>query len=347
MSDEMNHDDLDRLLHGVDPLAPDASPNEQESRSALNELRATRLSDATAGGRPRFARPRVLAGGTLALGASATVATLALGAFSSSPAFAVTSNDNGTVTVKVFRAGEVAAVNARLQALGVRAKFIQVNAVASGCPAPGAVPTQVPLPHAVVIKPGEIPANKTIVLGADGSGHVGYLPKAVLRRITANAPAGVPPHIVLPPLHVVHGHLVGPNGKVQLSAAGSAVQRVVGPNGVIVVKPAPANTSTTGTTTSTTNTSTTDTTTTNWSTTTTGTSTTGGVGSEQRPAPGSVPPPLLRAIAAVRCAAHVGGGGTSTTSTSTNTSTTNTSTTNTSTNASTTGADTSTAGAAY
>lgn len=307
MSDEMNHDDLDKLLRGVDPLAPDAKPGEHESRAALNELRATRLSDVNAGARSRFPRPRVLAGGTLALGASATVATLALGAFSSSPAFAVTSNDNGTVTVKMFRPGDVTALNARLHALGVRAKFIQVNAIATGCPTPGAVPTRVTLPHAVVITPGKIPSNKTLMLGADGAGHVGYLPKAVLQRITA---AG--------PVNMVKGHLVGPGGKIHVAPGDPVIPQAVGPNGAIVVRPAPANTSTTGA---------------NTGTATTQTATTTGGGFSTQPSTATAAPPaLLRAVAAVHCVTQ-GAAGTSTTGTTTNTSTTDMSTTNPSTGA--------------
>jgi hypothetical protein len=330
MTDEMNNDDLDRLLRGADPLAQQPPTEERESLGALHEFRAQRIAESPVASRSRWVRPRLVAGGTVAIGAGATAATLILGAFSSSPAFAVTPNDNGTVTVKVFRAGHVVgAINERLKAMGVNAKFVQVNAVAANC-TPGEV-----MPRAVVIRPGKIPANGTIVLGADGSGHVGYVPKALAKRladrsvsrpIAAQVPAAV----------------------MQLHKGGLHV--------AVRAFPVPTSTSATDTTTTAmTGTTTTGTTTTGTTTTATTTTATTGTSTGPQvqaagswvPAAGTISPAQLHAAAAVRCLAGNGHPvkvtfkappfgvvvGTATTGTSTSTSTTGTSTDGTSTTA--------------
>jgi hypothetical protein len=70
-------------------------------------------------------RARMLAGGSiLGLAGAGTAAALVLGAASASPAFAVTRNHDGTVTVWVKRSSGIAGANAKLHQLGVRAMVL-------------------------------------------------------------------------------------------------------------------------------------------------------------------------------------------------------------------------------
>jgi hypothetical protein len=74
------------------------------------------------------ARPRLLAGTTAGLAAAGASTALLLGATASSPAFAVTRNANGTVTVKLIRLSGISGANRALAAMGVRAKIATVDA---------------------------------------------------------------------------------------------------------------------------------------------------------------------------------------------------------------------------
>jgi hypothetical protein len=83
----------------------------------------------------RRQRPKLLAGTTVGLAGVGTAVALVVSAAGSSPAFAVTRNNDGTVTVWIKRIDGIAGANARLEALGVRARAV---AVAAGCkPPPG------------------------------------------------------------------------------------------------------------------------------------------------------------------------------------------------------------------
>jgi hypothetical protein len=125
-------------------------------------------------GRP--ARRRLLAGTSLGLAGAATAAALALTAGTAPPAFAVTSNANGTVTVTINQIAGIAGVNSELAALGVSARAVPI---VEGCTAtvqplpkgtaPGAV---LPAPNmqSFTITPSAIPAGDTVVLAARQSG---------------------------------------------------------------------------------------------------------------------------------------------------------------------------------
>ena len=69
----------------------------------------------------RAIRPQLLAGTTVGLAAVATGAALLFGASTSPPAFAVTRNPDGTVTVNLTRPSGIAGANEKLAAMGVRA----------------------------------------------------------------------------------------------------------------------------------------------------------------------------------------------------------------------------------
>ena len=69
--------------------------------------------------------PRLVAGTSLGLAGVGAAVALVLGATTTSPAFAVTRNHDGTVTISIQRASGIAGANARLHQLGIRAKVMQ------------------------------------------------------------------------------------------------------------------------------------------------------------------------------------------------------------------------------
>ncbi len=78
----------------------------------------------------RRARPRVLAGTSVALAGIGAAAVLLLSAAGGSPAYAVTRNHDGTVSVALRQLSAIPQLNAKLAALDVRA---QVVPILSGC----------------------------------------------------------------------------------------------------------------------------------------------------------------------------------------------------------------------
>lgn len=108
-----------------------------------------------------------LAGGVMAL-------ALVLSA-SSAPAFAVTSNPSGTVTVTINQIAGVSGANTELAALGVSARAVPIvqgctaslqrlpKAATGGIIVPAA---NSGLPQSITIEPSAIPAGDTVVLAA-------------------------------------------------------------------------------------------------------------------------------------------------------------------------------------
>ena len=64
-------------------------------------------------------RPRVIAGSTLGLAGVGTALVLALGAAGSSPAYAITTNGDGSVLVKINEHSALPQANAKLTAMGI------------------------------------------------------------------------------------------------------------------------------------------------------------------------------------------------------------------------------------
>jgi hypothetical protein len=112
----------------------------------------------------------------------ATAAALLFGASTSPPAFAVTRNPDGTVTVNLLHPSGVAGANKKLAAMGVRAR-IAVEAktppklVCPGGTAPTITvdPASIPNSQELVIAPGEPGASDGAALmgGSNGSGNTG------------------------------------------------------------------------------------------------------------------------------------------------------------------------------
>ena len=117
-----------RDLGVADPAAD--STGEETVRAAL----AREIDKATVArrsGRVRRTRPRLLAGATVAVVASATAVTLLLSAAASPPpAFAVTRLHGGSVSVKINRRTSIADVNRKLAAMGI--ERIGERAMAAG-----------------------------------------------------------------------------------------------------------------------------------------------------------------------------------------------------------------------
>lgn len=147
--------------------------------------------------RRKTANPRSWVVGGSAVAAAGTAAGLAVALFATAatPAFAVTNNSNGTVTVRIHELVGISGANAELARLGVHARAVRLipNCLKSLAQVPpaqwtykavrpeGATPsgqirdnggrTQIPVDptrasSAVTIEPSQIPAGDTLVLAA-------------------------------------------------------------------------------------------------------------------------------------------------------------------------------------
>ena len=133
-------------------------------------------------GRPAAARRRVTAGRTALAGGSVAVAAAIAGtlvAGSGSPAYAVTKNADGTLSLAVYQASGIAGANARLRQLGD--KQVVVVPAEPGCPAPaglsgpkaGKITTQARVAGdgSITVNARGIPAGDILVIGVETSGH--------------------------------------------------------------------------------------------------------------------------------------------------------------------------------
>jgi len=149
-------------------------------------------------------RTLLAGGGTLALAAAAVIATLVGG--SATPAYAVTKNPDGTITLAVYRASGIAGANARLRQLGDQQ--VVVVPIEPGCPRPAApavsgrghritMGTALSPNGSVTVHAQGIPAGDILVVGVETSGH-SSLGVATLTSPPApsciNGPASPPGH---------------------------------------------------------------------------------------------------------------------------------------------------------
>lgn len=105
----------------------------------------------------RRVRPRLLAGTTVGAAGTAVVLALVLSAASSSPAFAVTRNRDGSYSVTLRALSAIPAANARLAKMGVRARLVQV---------PARCTNTVAAPHAGAGQNVIVPAHARTVIAA-------------------------------------------------------------------------------------------------------------------------------------------------------------------------------------
>ncbi len=120
--------------------------------------------------------PRLVAGTSLGLAGVGAAVALVLGATSTSPAFAVTRNHDGTVTISIERASGIAGANAKLHQLGVRAKVMQqvpagyrctstVAQQGQGAPESSRQLRSIPIANAHwTIDPRKVPVGQTLAL---------------------------------------------------------------------------------------------------------------------------------------------------------------------------------------
>lgn len=125
---------------------------------------------------PRRRRPLLLTGTALGTVALAAAAVLALSATTSTPpAYAVTSNPDGTVTVTLREVSAIATLNAELTRAGIAARAVPLTA---DCPIhgfPNAMPTGTnPSTYTITFVPGDIPAGyaAVVAVGQNASGQI-------------------------------------------------------------------------------------------------------------------------------------------------------------------------------
>lgn len=127
----------------------------------------------------RASRPRLLVGTTTGLAAVAIAAALVFGASTSSPAFAVTRNADGTVTLNLMHPSGIAGANKKLAAMGVRAQIAVQAKVAPQLVCPGGTaptitfdPASIPSSQELVIAPGQTGVSDAASpkTGPNGSG---------------------------------------------------------------------------------------------------------------------------------------------------------------------------------
>ena len=150
------------------------------------------------------ARRALLASAGVLAVAAAIAGTLV--ATSPSPAYAVTKNPDGTITLAVYRASGIAGANARLRQLGDQQ--VVVVPIEPGCPRPAApavsgrghritMGTALSPNGSVTVHAQGIPAGDILVVGVETSGH-SSLGVATLTSPPApsciNGPASTPGH---------------------------------------------------------------------------------------------------------------------------------------------------------
>jgi hypothetical protein len=108
-------------------------------------------------------RPALLATGAGGLAVAATVGALVAGG--GTPAYALTANPDGTVTLAVYRAPGIAQANAKLQQLGDNVVVVPVE---PGCPSLASLPAPAVLPNGQISVGGSVSTDGSITVNAQG-----------------------------------------------------------------------------------------------------------------------------------------------------------------------------------
>jgi F0F1-type ATP synthase membrane subunit c/vacuolar-type H+-ATPase subunit K len=146
--------------------------------------------------RRKRARPRILAGTTLGLAGLGAALALAFTAASTSPAFAVTRNHDGSVSVRIVRLSALPAVNARLAAMKIHARLVPVVA---HCPRPTRLPPPPNQRLRTRIKPWRIPRGRTLVIAVSPGSQKLRLGRPL--AVAGPVPACLPPPPIPCPVH--------------------------------------------------------------------------------------------------------------------------------------------------
>lgn len=176
----------------------------------------------------RRARPGVLAGTGVGVAGVVTAAVLILGAASSTPAFAVARNRDGSYSVRVESWSAIPAANRAIHGLGLHAQVVAVSAGCGSGAGASTVTRKLRVAHAVSettpalirarllarqarIDPRRIPAGKMLMIPA---WRVGREVRMTPATVVGSAPACmVPPcalHAVTAPAPGIPGNSGGP-----------------------------------------------------------------------------------------------------------------------------------------
>jgi hypothetical protein len=177
----MKDDSLMRRLRAARPAAAEpgdhaalfarivAEPGDRRLFKAPHE-RSSRLLGRKV--RPTRARPRVLAGSTLGLAGVGAALVLALSGSAAPPAFAITRNGDGSVTVQINRTSSLVDANRKLVAMRIHEEIgiamapgaASVSGPVNCAPAPGVSDLPAPPVKVLVGKDG------TLVIGSGNTG---------------------------------------------------------------------------------------------------------------------------------------------------------------------------------
>jgi hypothetical protein len=168
---------------------------------------ATSLSGDRAPRGGRALRAAILSGTALATAGATTAAVLALTATSTPPAFAVTDNNDGTITVTLREISAVSGLNAEFTRRGLNARAVPFSAT---CPVKGyanALPAGTTLDNSftITIDPRMIPDGYTAVVAATqtASGTVeltqGAVPSPAPSCFSTEVPTRIPLTGPIPP----------------------------------------------------------------------------------------------------------------------------------------------------
>jgi hypothetical protein len=176
----------------------------------------------------------MIAGTSLGLVGASAAAVIVLTAANSSPAFAVTRNPDGTVSVVIRRIEGIPGANQRLAELGIRARAVRVAGACQVATPPALAQVTVATlvrDHDAVsvggtdgkvmarIRPTQIPIGRTLVIPAVRNGTRVRLVRG--RAVRGAVPACLPPAVLIRP------------------ASGGAGGRIVACRATILLRPRP------------------------------------------------------------------------------------------------------------
>lgn len=180
----IHDDDLGALLRGeLRALTSDISP----SPALVERIERTTRSTHTI--RRWSTRRRLLAGVPVALAAALAAAVLALEGSGPPPAFAVTTDADGSVQVTIAEMVGITGANARLEQLGVRARVVPMTAQCSTHVAMTYIGIAQHPGNPVTVDATTIPAGTTILLAAREVGDSNL--ETAVGKVTGRVPTCV------------------------------------------------------------------------------------------------------------------------------------------------------------
>jgi hypothetical protein len=167
---------------------------------------AASVTGADAGRVRRLRRPALLTGSALGTAGAAVAAVLTLTATTTAPAFAVTDNTDGSITVTLREISALSGLNAEFARRGLNARAVPMS---SACPTKGfgnALPLATNFNRfTITLDPSEVPDGYTAVVAATqtASGQVelvqGAVPPPVPTCFNTEIPTRIPLKGPIPP----------------------------------------------------------------------------------------------------------------------------------------------------